>query len=290
MHARYESENYGARFPARAARLVGSHPYLYHWHDEMELILITNGSVDIGVRDQIYTAEAGDVLLIAPNVTHCLFASRPDSARLAVLIHPIILGRDMQQGVDVLSRLTCFSRSWPEPVQAALRDIVEVCYHELTEFPPCFSYAVQAQLFRLMTLAVREMPALASELADGTASTGSAQAILRYIASHYTSDMSLSSCADALGFSMNYLSRLFHRTFDISFSSYVMALRLRQAEWLLRNDPERPVTEIAYASGFQSIKTFNRVFKQAHGISPREYRAGKVSELPATPSDTLHHP
>jgi AraC-like DNA-binding protein len=41
---------------------------------------------------------------------------------------------------------------------------------------------------------------------------------------------------------------------------------------MLRTDPSARISEVAYASGFQSISRFNRVFRQHLGVSPREYR------------------
>ena len=48
-------------------------------------------------------------------------------------------------------------------------------------------------------------------------------------------------------------------------------MRVERAKTLLRTD-SGTVVEIAFASGFNSVPTFNRVFKKLVGVSPRAYR------------------
>jgi AraC-like DNA-binding protein len=54
--------------------------------------------------------------------------------------------------------------------------------------------------------------------------------------------------------------------------SYVARTRFEKAAALLREGDLR-VSEIAFATGFQSLSQFNRVFKKSSGKSPTEYRA-----------------
>lgn len=93
--------------------------------------------------------------------------------------------------------------------------------------------------------------------------------IVRYVDSNYTEDITLKSMGEALGYEPHYLSRYFHSRIPMHFSKYVNWYRVDTAIELLRNT-ELPVTEIATRSGFQSIRSFNRVYRELTGISPSE--------------------
>ena len=96
---------------------------------------------------------------------------------------------------------------------------------------------------------------------------------LSFLAENYTRDISLKECADVMGFNMNYFSRFFRSHTGIHFHQYLTALRLQKAQQLLLTTG-LPITEVVIRSGFQNAKTFNRVFKNTYGCSPREFRRG----------------
>jgi transcriptional regulator GlxA family with amidase domain len=56
---------------------------------------------------------------------------------------------------------------------------------------------------------------------------------------------------------------------------YVGRLRAEHARILLLTT-DRPITEIAFAAGFQSISQFNRIFRAMHGSSPQDLRREKA--------------
>lgn len=87
----------------------------------------------------------------------------------------------------------------------------------------------------------------------------------------YDLDLTLGDLASEVGLSREHLSRLFHEALGITFSAYLNEVRLGEAKRRLSLGQES-VTDIAYASGFQSLSQFNRRFKSAEGISPRAYR------------------
>ena len=93
-----------------------------------------------------------------------------------------------------------------------------------------------------------------------------------FIHEHYGEGLSLGRVAKAANTSANYLSEKFKETTGINFVRYVARTRYEKAAALLREADLR-VSEIAFATGFQSLSQFNRVFKKFSGKSPTEYRA-----------------
>lgn len=84
-------------------------------------------------------------------------------------------------------------------------------------------------------------------------------------------DLSPALVAGLLGISVRQLHLLFEPT-GTSVTRYVLARRLENARLLLAQSPKRPVTDIAFACGFDSLSTFYRSFRRAFGHSPAELR------------------
>ncbi len=104
----------------------------------------------------------------------------------------------------------------------------------------------------------------------------------RMIQEQHREPLSLRDVADGVGLSRERLSRLFHDSLGITFSEYLSQMRIASAREQLRSGDE-PITEIAYASGFQSLSQFNRSFSKLEGCSPRQYRAGLLIPRTRTP-------
>lgn len=81
--------------------------------------------------------------------------------------------------------------------------------------------------------------------------------------------------ARSLGINENYFSRIINQHYGKRFTEIINGHRIRDAQAMLMAKPDESVTSIAFAVGFSSIPSFNRVFKEMTGQSPRNYRTGK---------------
>lgn len=91
--------------------------------------------------------------------------------------------------------------------------------------------------------------------------------------------------AGRLGVSLRHLHILFAAT-RMSFSQTVTASRLEQSCRLLLQDRDKPVADVAFACGFDSVATFYRVFRAAYACTPGELRArGLPYHAPRWPRD-----
>jgi len=88
---------------------------------------------------------------------------------------------------------------------------------------------------------------------------------------YFRDDISLKKIAAMLSVNPNYLGKLFLNEMGISFTTYLLTLRMDYATTLIKNE-ELDIKEIAFASGFQSIDYFSISFKNYFGISPTNYR------------------
>ena len=97
---------------------------------------------------------------------------------------------------------------------------------------------------------------------------------VEYVAKNFRKKITLEQMAYDLGISKYVLSRVFSKTFHCNFTGYVNGVRLNYAISMLDGTKES-ITNICYDCGFESQRTFNRVFKERYRMTPREYRTKK---------------
>lgn len=96
--------------------------------------------------------------------------------------------------------------------------------------------------------------------------------VCQHIDEHYMdSDLSLSSVAKSVFISPTYLSMLFKKRLGITFSDYVIGLRIAKAKELLRLSNLRTY-EVAARTGYSDPQYFSGCFKKHTGFTPTEYR------------------
>lgn len=85
-------------------------------------------------------------------------------------------------------------------------------------------------------------------------------------------NLTIKSVAEKLQVNHQQLSEILNRGLGMSFSTYVNDFKISEAKNLLINEPELTVLRIAMMTGFNSVRTFNRVFAKSTGLTPVEYR------------------
>ena len=96
----------------------------------------------------------------------------------------------------------------------------------------------------------------------------------RFIEQHSTDAISLTKVASAVNVSPTHLSEKFKNVTGTNFVNYVARKRFTTACELLQ-ESDLPVSQIAFAAGFQSLSQFNRIFKKLSGQTPQAYRRSK---------------
>ena len=93
-----------------------------------------------------------------------------------------------------------------------------------------------------------------------------------YINQHFCESISLSEVADYCNVNSSYLSNLFHKQLGISYSKYLMQIRMERAAAYLKDSPETKIYEIGEKLGFVSTKHFIPFSKKYYGVSPTTYQ------------------
>ncbi len=102
--------------------------------------------------------------------------------------------------------------------------------------------------------------------------------IMRYYNENISKKITLSEVADDLNISRTYITSIFRRYFGTTPSKYLTAIRIMEAKRMLLEE-KRSLTDIALSSGFQSVRTFNRVFSDNAKMTPTQYRKTELERL-----------
>lgn len=97
-----------------------------------------------------------------------------------------------------------------------------------------------------------------------------------YLEQHFQ-EGSLTSAAELIGISPNYLSKIYKEKKGIGFGESLNRIRMEKAGEMLM-DPSYKGYEIAYYIGYDSPKNFTRAFKSYFHVTPRDYRNGVRKE------------
>ena len=217
-----------------------------HLHNAMEIVCVTKGTLELGVGQELYHMETGDIGVVFPDVIHHyqVFSSEVNEA---VFInapqYPVVKS-------DVI----------PDEVYRAVESIVDTGQNDI--------WVVQAYLQIILARCIPMMKLVEKS------KIGSDDIIYRtvsYISANFNKSISLDGMAHDLGVSKFALSRLFSKTFHSSFNQYVNEARLGYACQRIETTDDT-LTEISMDSGFGSLRTFNRVFKEKYRLTPSEYR------------------
>lgn len=257
------------------------HTVRWHFHPECELHLVsaTNGTYFVG--DFIGQFEPGNLVLTGPNLPHNWVSDVPEGVQLPLRCRIVQFKQSFfADAAQIWPELSEFGGLLEISRRGALFDPATAASLE-----PYMAELVNAQgirrlelfmgIVRLLVAAPRPRP-LASEryLPDpsGFMSAGVNKA-LAYIDRHLTEPFTETDLANLTGQSQSAFSRLFRRHTGMSLVLYVNRLRVNYACHLLMSNPDMPITEVCYASGFNNISNFNRQFLSQKKMSPSQFRA-----------------
>jgi AraC-like DNA-binding protein len=95
--------------------------------------------------------------------------------------------------------------------------------------------------------------------------------LIDFLKENYASDVSREGMAAVIGIHPNYLGRLFKIYTGKKMNDYINFIRINEAIKQLEKDDTK-IIDIAFSVGFESLATFNRVFKNVMGKTPSDYR------------------
>ncbi|HCW52593.1 MAG TPA: hypothetical protein DG753_02390 [Clostridium sp.] len=259
-----------------------------HWHNYIEIISLPfkkqfKGNKDntsflyVTINQITYKLEKGDILIIWPGELHEIVCGEG----------PDILGIQFSSSLlnerpEFASHYNNFrkhhhingnlSKNTAEEMSSSLYEIAK--YNKSNDYYKGISIIISLYkcfLFFIKYINIIDAKDSLTISSINMETIKKINSACSYINNNCSHNLTLDYVASYTGFSSYYFSRIFKQVTSCSFVEYVTNQRIRLAQQLLSNN-SHTITEVAYLSGFKSIATFNRVFKNYKGYSPREFR------------------
>ncbi len=240
-----------------------------HLHNHIEVVLLHSGVEALCYADEKEVLlEPGDLFISFPNQIHYYIHPTRSADYSLLILSPDMCPEFQQIFKTKLPRTSILkqaAQNWR--ILSALQNLVE-CATAPGEYAE--------SLARGSTLILLSEVFGALELDDHRAAGSDyTKEIIQYCYQNYDSDISLQSIAEALHISRYYISHLFNRRLHVGFNDYINHLRIGKACELLKTGTQS-ITEIAYAVGYNSTRSFDRCFLAQKGLTPKAYRELKM--------------
>lgn len=253
----------------------------WHWHDELELFLVSEGSAVVSADSHQYHLQSGDGMFINSAVLHEVSADSTACCRLhSMTFHPRLVGGSIdsiywQEYLQPLMSDTGLSSLLLQPHifwQKELLNSIEAVWHACREETPGYEFSVREQLSKAVYLlcSSRHTPSHAPSEKSLRDSSRMKQ-MLECIHSRYGETLTLSQIAASASISESEALRCFHSTIHASPIQYVKQYRLECACRLLTSSNEKIIL-ISQKCGFQDMSYFSKIFREMYGCTPSKYR------------------
>lgn len=249
-----------------------------HWHEEIEVLIVTQGVGCFTIGDTIYHVKAGEMVIIGSNLVHSTYMRNDGNScfyKFFCNIDAPILG------VAPFIRRTMGTARFHNPIDCTsgpgklISDDIFSLGKELASTQAGHECFVMARLYAIFGVIARYM-AGGSEVRDGFEQSRTREflrPIFEYIDAHYYDDISLEIIAGQAHMSVSHFCNVFKRSTGTTFINYLSLYRTGKAAQMLSGTAS--ITEIAERCGFSSVNTLNRCFRNYYKCSPTQYRMEK---------------
>ena len=252
-----------------------------HRHEGLhQLQWLSQGSVVATIDGAVHRLQAPAALMLAAGAVHG-FDYSPDSAGQQVTVPSPLLQAGLATAPLLAARLgqTLVLGADRMAGQAAqIEALLAALSEEFHQARPGRSEALRAQVLLLALLLLRQAAEPAAHERRQALRDTLVQRFRALLELHGRRQPRLSFYAQALGVSVDHLSRSCRRVAGLSALDLAHERVLQDARRLLAQGPQ-PVAEIAGALGFEDAAYFSRFFSRRSGVSPSAYRAALAQGL-----------
>lgn len=253
----YQFEQRAASFTTDKFHVLTTLPHL---HTHLEMIYMEKGSSVATVDYQEFRIEAGDLFLAFPNQIHFYHDCSPVEGYLFIFSHDLFneLKKLFQNNVPSSPVIK------KEQLSPEILDILNKIREKNNADDYFDKIAAKGHFLGLLG---EILPCMT--FVPHVPSHDSFRNILTYCSEKYTEPLTLDILARDLHLNKYYISHIFKERMGISFTDFVNGQRIEHACTLLEKGSS--IADVAFSSGFSSIRTFNRAFAKYMGMAPRDF-------------------
>ncbi len=231
---------------------------IFQFHSHIELYFVDDGEMEFVVNNHRRVLHKGEMSVALSYDSHAY--KTPEYSKSSVLIIPIYMCESFI--IATKHKRASYPFICDPEIVAKIKDCIsELKKENINE--------VKKQGYIYVILGII-MENVFFESTDASVDTQFSTQLLFYINENFKSDISLTSIAAEFGYNRSYVSRYFKSCFDIGINQYLTVIRLKNA-LMLMSEKKHSFTHCAMESGFNSMRTFYRVFEREFHCSPKDY-------------------
>jgi len=253
----------------------------WHWHEELEVLVVEKGTVRISVNGTNHLVKQGEGFFINTGILHGAWQDGAEPCRLhSIVFHPRFVGGSVdsilwQKYLEPLltdASRPCVYFSNRSAWEAAASKAIEAAWQLGVSEEEGFEFEMREQLSKIILLLFKnclsnDKKPSSKALRDGERT----KAMLQYIQAHYREEISLLQVAESAHICESECLRCFRSVIGRSPIQYVKQVRIQKAaELLLRTNLK--ISDIGLQCGFQEMSYFAKAFRELKGCTPHEFR------------------
>lgn len=248
----------------------------WHHHPEYEMVYVKNGMGEQRVGSHLSYYEHGMLVFIGPDIPHLPFLNyqHKDNYEIVLQIREDFMGENFIQRPEMIQIRNLFSRANQGIIfSQEVKEWSEKQLHTIIEADP-FKRLIRLLDF-LHELAGQEdyrlINAGSASLAIAPGDFNRINQVYALIAEKYMEEVNLEQAAELASMTIPAFCRLFKRLTGKTFTQFLNEYRISKSVQLLSTQ-DQPISEVAFACGYNSLSYFNRQFRKVTGHKPTNYR------------------
>jgi len=246
-----------------------------HWHSEIEIIRVLEGSLHLKLDNKSYHASKGDIVFVNPETVHG--ASPENCDYECIVFRPDFLYvSTFSCRFFFDSLLSCkyavreFTPCSDDEFCLATNELFEAIIHKT----PGYKFRVISAIFKLFGIVTDSRLYSDTDTESGHGTNKNIiklKKVLSFMRENFDRQITLEEMAEVSETSIKYFTTFFKNMTGKTPFSYLIGYRVERAAILLSNT-EMSITEVAYSSGFNDLSYFIKTFKKTKGVSPGQFR------------------
>lgn len=253
----------------------------WHWHEELELILILDGTVEVNIAGQKFILNKEDGYFANSSILHSAKLLSKSGHQHAMVFSPDIISpcadliwhtylTPVVNNPKIPFIRLCSSTDWHRKILEYAKTAWQSGAYDKKNYP----LTVREALSRIFAVIIEHSDFTENEFHISEKEQQDEfriKKMLTYMEENYSSPLTIHDIAKSADISVSTCLRLFKTIMHTTPVSYLIKYRLQKSAQLLRGSGNIPIYETAYLCGFSDASYYNRCFKKEYGTTPTEY-------------------
>lgn len=241
--------------------------YPSHIHDSIEILYVHRGMQQVIIENKLYEVSAGNVIVIFPSLTHELSRDRSipkynnNADTICLMCHSHLI---------YLMFPNIFKKIPADPLVTNISKEVENAFLNLSLEKSYLS--INGWAYIILDKLFSDMNFIDCSIVENISTV---KQVVDFIYMNFKKPIDLNTISNELNISQSHLSHIFADKINLNFRTYLGLVRCKYAAIMMKST-DWDLKKNAIESGFDSLRSFNRIFKLIYGLTPTEFKNKKI--------------